>query len=102
MLIPRKTLQAVGFLDPIFRAPGWAADVDYSHRVQGEGLELYVSHRAMLWHHAGCGGLSATEIYGDRRKRVARGLRQAKEDLETKYSPSWREVLPMPSNAYGR
>ena len=45
------------------------------------GLELYVSHRAMLWHHGDIGGLSATQVYGDRRKWVANELRQAKEAL---------------------
>ena len=101
MLISNETLRAVGFLDPHFRAPGWGADVDYSHRVQTSGRELYVSHRAMLWHHQGRGGLSATQIYGDRFKWAANGLKQAKEDLRSKYGPDWRDVLPTPREAYG-
>jgi len=100
MLISNETLREVGLLDPHFRAPGWGADVDYSHRVQISGRELYVSHRAMLWHHQGHGGLSASQVYGDRFKWVAAGLKQAKEDLRSKYGPDWRDVLPVPRDAY--
>jgi GT2 family glycosyltransferase len=100
MMISLRTLQTVGLLDPLFRAPGWAADVDYSHRVSEAGLGLYVSHRAMIWHHQGHGGLSATQIYGNRSSWVANGLKQAKEDLRTKYGPNWRDVLPLPPDAY--
>ena len=100
MLISQKVLREVGLLDPVFRAPGWGADVDYSHRASEAGFGLYVSHRAMLWHHQGHGGLSATQIYGDRLTWVANGLKQAKEDLRTKYGPHWRDVLPLPRDAY--
>lgn len=100
MLISQETLKTVGFLDPAFRAPGWGSDVDYSHRVSESGRELYVSHRAMLWHYADMGGLSATEVYGDRQKWVSKGLEQAKTDLRTKYGPQWRDVLPLPRDAY--
>jgi len=100
MLISRETVQTVGLLDPHFRAPGWGSDVDYSHRVRESGRELYVSHRAMLWHHNDHGGLSAVEIYGNRRKWVSKGMEQAKADLESKYGPKWRKMLPMPPHAY--
>jgi GT2 family glycosyltransferase len=100
MLISLEALQTVGLLDPLFRAPGWGADVDYSHRATEVGLELYVSHRAMVWHHRGLGGLSAEKIYGDRFKWVASGLQQAKEDLRTKYGPDWRDVLPLPPDPF--
>jgi GT2 family glycosyltransferase len=101
MMISQQTLRSVGLLDPCFRAPGWAADVDYSHRASEAGFGLYVSHRAMLWHFRGHGGLSATQVYGGRRAWVANGLKQAKEDLRTKYGPHWRDVLPLPRDAYG-
>jgi hypothetical protein len=81
MPISRKTLQTVGFLDLAFRAPGWGSGVDYCHRAPEVGLGIYVSHRAMLWHHGDIGGLSTTEVYGDRSKWVAKGLQQATEDL---------------------
>jgi len=100
MLISRETLKTVGFLDPTFRAPGWGSDVDYSHRVSESGGELYVSHRAMLWHYDHVGGFSATEVYGDRQKWVSKGMEQAAEDLRAKYGPHWRDVLPLPPNAY--
>lgn len=100
MLISSETLQVVGLLDPCFRAPGWGSDVDYSHRVTESGRKLYVSHRAMLWHHANHGGLSARKVYGSRRKWIVAGMRQAKADLTAKYGPEWREVLPLPPNAY--
>lgn len=89
-----------GLLDPAFRAPGWAADVDYGFRASKVGLSQYVSRRAMIWHHHGHGGLSATQIYGSRASWVAQGLRQAKEDLRAKYGPQWRETLPLPADAY--
>ena len=54
----------------------------------------------MLWHHLGRGGRSASEIYGDRFKWAAAGLKQAKEDLRSKYGPHWRDVLPLPRDAY--
>ncbi|MFT5323879.1 MAG: hypothetical protein ACI8P0_001733 [Planctomycetaceae bacterium] len=97
MLISQEILKTVGFLDPAFRAPGWGSDADYCHRVWMPGLELYVSHRAILWHHGNIGGLSATEAYGDRSKWVAKGLQQATEDLRTKYGLHWRDVLPLAS-----
>jgi len=102
MLISREALQTVGFLDPHFRAPGWGSDVDYSHRMSESGLELYVSHRAMLWHHEHVGGCSAVAIYGNRYNWVSEGMRQAREDLTSKYGPNWRETLPLPSDAYRR
>lgn len=100
MLIPAHTLKTVGFLDPTFRAPGWGADVDYSLRVSQAGLELYVSHRAMLWHHNGYGGLSAKEIYGSRHEWLRKGLEQVRADMKTKYGPNWREIIPVPNNEY--
>ena len=90
----------MGFLDPAFRDPGWGSDVDYCHRASESGLELYVSHRAMLWHHTKHGSLSATAVYGGRPQWVAKGLQQAKEDLRAKYGPHWRDVLPLPRDAY--
>ena len=75
MLIPYSTLKTVGLLDPGFRAPGWGADVDYSHRVTEAGLELYVSHRAMVWHHRPAGGFSAEFIYGGKRAWLKKGLK---------------------------
>ena len=83
MLISQEILKTVGFLDPAFRASGWGSDTDYCHRVWMPGLGLYVSHRAILWHHGNIGGLAATEAYGDRSKWIAKGLQQAKEDLRT-------------------
>ena len=71
ILISRKTLKTVGFLDPSLRAPGWGSDVDYCYRAFKPGLELYVSRRAMLWHHADMGGRSATKVYGDRSQWIA-------------------------------
>ena len=96
MLISRETLKTGGFLNPSFRAPGWGSDVDYCHRASESGLELYVSHRAIRWHHRGIGGLSATRVYGNRSQWIAKGLQQAKEDLRAKYGPHWRDVLPLP------
>lgn len=53
-----------------------------------------------MWHCGDIGGLAATEAYGDRPKWVAKGLQQAKEDLRAKYGPHWRDVLPLPRDAY--
>lgn len=100
MLLPTSTIRSVGFLDPGFRAPGWGADVDYSHRVTKAGLKLFVSHRAMVWHYRGHGGLSATQVYENRKKWVSKGLEQAQSDLEAKYGPEWRSILPIPADAY--
>ena len=100
MLIPNYTLRMVGFLDPMFKAPGWAADVDYSHRVSKAKLELYVSHRAMLWHHQRMGGFSAAKIHGSVPEWLRAGRKQARTDLEAKYGLYWRNVLPMPWDSF--
>jgi GT2 family glycosyltransferase len=96
MVLSLNTLRTVGFLDPSFRHPGWGADVDYSHRVALAGQKLYVTQRAMLWHQTPQGGTSAIQIYGGRREWVERGQKQAQQDLEAKYGPNWREILPWP------
>ena len=59
------------------------------------GLELYVSHRAMVWHHKGSGGLSAEVVYGGRREWLRKGLKQVKEDVETKYGSRRRNVISL-------
>lgn len=100
MFLSRKTLQIVGFLDPIFRSPGWGADVDYSYRVRQAGFEVFVSHRAMLWHNNQVGGTSAKIIYGNKRKWNQQGRRQARKDLQEKYGPEWRTVLSLSTSAY--
>jgi len=102
MLLHTSTIKAVGFLDPTFRAPGWGADVDYSHRVTQAGLELYVSHRAMVWHPKEAGGTSAEQIYGGKREWLRKGLKQVKEDMETKYGFDWRDIMPMPRDQFDK
>jgi len=54
--IPRKTIKAVGFLDPNYRL-GWAEDVDYGEMVRAAGLETWISGRSFVFH---CGSGSAT------------------------------------------
>lgn len=100
MLLSLQTIQTIGFLDPSFQHPGWGADVDYSYRVTQAGKKLYVSHRAMLWHAHRDGGTSALQIYGGKANWQARGRFQAKSDLEAKYGPSWRTLLPLDQNEY--
>ena len=95
-----STLETVGFLDPVFRAPGWGTDVDCSRRFSQAGLELYVSHRSMLWLHTSSGGLLAAAIYGSKHKWLRTGLEQVRADMETKYGPEWREVVPVPNDEY--
>ena len=102
MLLSRKTLQAVGFLDPIFRQPNWGADVDYSYRVRKAGFELFVSHRAMLWHNERHGGTSAKVVYGNSQQWGLKGRRQAVADLKEKYGTDWRNILSLGSSAYRR
>jgi GT2 family glycosyltransferase len=100
MLISRYTLMSVGLLDPTFRTPGWGADSDYSHRITQGGGQLYVSHRAMVWHHRAAGGLSAEQVYGGKREWLRKGLKQIREDMETKYGPDWRKIMPTPDDTY--
>lgn len=64
------------------------------------GLELYVSHRAMLWHHNDIGGKSASIVYGSHNQWIAKGMLQAREDLEEKYGSDWRKILPGPEQAF--
>lgn len=95
-----EAVRAVGMLDPSFRAPGWGAEVDYCHRLTQAGWELYLTHRNMLWHYKCIGGRSAERVYGSRDNWIHMGCEQAKSDLEAKYGPSWRQIVPMPENAY--
>jgi GT2 family glycosyltransferase len=96
MLVSARAIETVGLLDPIFRHPGWGADVDYAYRVARAGLKLYVSSRAMLWHAQREGGTSARVVYGDVNRWKARALEQARGDLEAKYGRDWRAKLPIP------
>lgn len=100
MVIPSLTLKNVGLLDPCFRHPGWGADADYCHRALQKGLRLLVTRRSMIWHHNDIGGCSASQIYGNVASWTSRGAQQAREDLEAKYGPDWRSILPLPPNAY--
>lgn len=101
MLISLQTLQTVGFLDPIFRAPGWGADQDYSYRVKCQNKSLYVSYRAMLWHgeenkeknnHV-YGGTSATQLYGSKFNWQCEGRQQITQDMTYKYGQNWKKIL---------
>lgn len=99
LLLSQRSLTQVGFLDPLFRHPGWGADIDYSYRVAHSGLKIYVSFRSMLWHATREGGTSARILYGSVNKWMARGLAQAKADLELKYGPDWRDKMPIPKGS---
>jgi hypothetical protein len=56
--------------------------------------------RAMAWNYHCSGGLSAEKIYGGRREWLKKGLKQVKEDMETKYGLNWRKVIPVPDDEY--
>lgn len=106
MLISLQTLQAVGFLDPIFQPPGWGADQDYSYRVRKQGKSLYVSHRAMLWHGEEhkeeniYGGTSAVQLYGGKDNWQNSGCRQIRRDMANKYGRDWRKILGLQGLTY--
>jgi len=100
LVLPLQTLETAGLLDPTFRHPGWGAEIDYAHRVKSTGNKVYVTRRAKVWHQTAMGGTSAVKVYGSRSEWLSRGCRQAREDLETKYGPQWREVLSLPDDSF--
>lgn len=102
ILLSRRTVETVGLLDPLFRPPGWGADVDYSYRITRAGLKMFVSCRSMLWHVHQEGGTSARTVYGDIRTYLATGMKQLRTDLETKYGKDWREKMPTPKHQFDR
>lgn len=102
MLLSQQSITKIGFLDPVFRHPGWGADIDYCHRVLQAGLKIYVSLRSMLWHVDKGGGTSARILYGDVQEWLARGTSQVFADLEAKYGSDWATKLSLPPFARAR
>jgi hypothetical protein len=49
----------------------------------------------MVWHHKRSGCPSAEFVYAGRPEWLCKGLKQVKEDVETKYGPDWRKVIPV-------
>ena len=98
MFLSRDSIYDIGLLDPCFSGLGWGADVDYSHRVN-QHHEIWIATKSHLMHHSVVGALSAKKIHGPTRW-LKMGLAQAKRDLEIKYGINWRQILPIPQNAY--
>lgn len=101
MLLSQQSISDIGFLDVCFEAPGWGADVDYCHRVTQAGFKTYVACGSNLEHYRVKGGLSARDIYGGEKAWIKKGLEQAKRNLAEKYGTDWRNILPLPPDAYG-
>lgn len=96
VLLPKRTLETIGLLDPVFQHPGWGADVDYAYRVAKQNKELYVCQEAMLWHAQPEGGTSACVVYGSKEQWQLTGTRHMQVGFNTKYGKDWRKLIPLP------
>ena len=68
VMIHRNILEKVGLLDETYFMYG--EDVDYSIRLQEEGIEILFVPTAKLWHKVGGSGTSKINIYYDTRNKL--------------------------------
>lgn len=88
MLIPRRSFDVVGVLDErLFGKYGWAADFDYSLRLQACGLKTYVAKACYLNH----AGQATASLLDSNYSQTA--VVEAENGMLTRYGENWEDLL---------